>query len=247
VAWSRVAFPSRNADLLCVSLAAGARGISPEARIAPTTRVVGDPEMAHQVQLAVRRDGTLDAVWQDLTPQRALRHAYSTNGATSFSRPVVVADEDSQGPGSPPSLAAAPDGRLLLAWSNAKGVFAASFRAGGWSKPVRVLVPDSNVEFYNPTVAVAEDAAWLLAYRLEAREGRVSVLLQRSDDGGRAWAEHCILATRTLDPKRVRAFMPGHYVGLAAAKGRAYAAYVLPNDGDRGYGRTYELRVSRVE
>jgi hypothetical protein len=48
----------------------------------------------------------------------------------------------------------------------------------------------------------------------------------RSNDNGEHWRENWVLATRERMARR-----PGDYVGLAAARERVYAAYVLPSEG----------------
>jgi hypothetical protein len=53
------------------------------------------------------------------------------------------------------------------------------------------------------------------------------VVLYRSTDA-RSWKEEAVLASRALAEGLPRRFSPGDYVGLAAARGTVYAAYVLP-------------------
>jgi len=244
VGWSRVAFPSMDDELLCASMPPGAARFSSGAQIG-TENPKAATRIDHQVQLAVRHDGTLDAVWRALTPESVLLHACSTDGGKSFSKPTAIGSESLGASGELPSLAAGLNGMLLLAWTNAKGIYVSRYKTGAWSKPIQVFANDVTASHANPALAVAEDALWLLTYRKESKTGQVSVLLHRSSDGGTSWAEHYVIAARTIDPTRLQGFEPGHYVGLAATKERVYAAYVFPSEGRDG--KPWKLQVSRVE
>ena len=198
---------------------------------------VGEPvaskvsmDSIHQVQLAVRPNGTLDAVWRQ-APKHRIVHASSSDGGATFSKVAPIADEEEKGTGELPSLTATAKNALLVAWATRGNVFVAVHSSDKWSaaRPLGGRLPDG-VRLTHPAVAATADALWVMAYLTEPSLARVRVVLYRSADGGTNWEEHATLATR----KRVKGerwMAPGDYVGLAAAKGKVYAAYVLPGEG----------------
>jgi hypothetical protein len=82
----------------------------------------------------------------------------------------------------------------------------------------------------HPAAAATAGSLWVLLYRTETSPSRVSVVLYRSTDEGNSWKEDQVIASRKLAEGPPSAFSPGDYVGLAAANGRMYAAYVLPGE-----------------
>jgi hypothetical protein len=102
-------------------------------------------------QLAVRPDGTLDAVWNGLRGGApVILHASSDNGGRSFSAPEVVTRlrPDASRLGVVTSLAASAHGRLGLCWSqavsadryDARVTCTVTDRRGRW-RPGREILP----------------------------------------------------------------------------------------------------------
>jgi hypothetical protein len=231
VAWSRIDEDQNHCDLRCAALPPGARQFAPSVPLGEPVNLKGTVGAGHHVQLAVRPDGALDAVWR-VAPSNRLVHAFSKDGARTFSEPVAISDEENTGVGQLPSLTATADGDLLVAWVHRGNVFCSVLASGRWCAPRRVdgQMP-RGVGLSHPAVAATADTLWILAYRKDKKPDRLSVVLYGSTDRGNKWAEHCILASRELPEGKRREFSPGDYVGMAAAKSYLYAAYVLPGDG----------------
>jgi hypothetical protein len=238
-AWDRQNFDTKRCELWCAALPPGAQGFRPQVGL-------GEPPdlksgFSHHVQLAVHPDGTLHAVWRADRTDR-LVHAFSKDGARSFSKPRPIAPDPESGTGQFPSLTVTPGGNLLAAWTNPGGVFCSVLASGRWStpRPVAGELPDG-VRLSRPAVAATEKALWVLTFRTEEKPGRMSFVLYRSDDRGGKWEQDRVLATREVSDREARGFSPGDYVGLAAAKDRLYAAYVLPGEKQEGARRTLYL------
>lgn len=200
-----------------------------------STALKQSPDPVHQVQLAVRADGTLDAVWRAAEANRIV-HASSRDGGATFSKPEPISADRERGAGQFPSLTGAADGRLLAAWGHRGEVFSAVWSSGKWSaaQPLAKKLPDGD-RLTHPAVAATASALWVLAYRHERTPARVRVVLYRSTDHGAGWEEYSTLATR--EPTGGKGVMsPGDYIGLTAAGNRVYAAYVLPGEGGDGPG-----------
>jgi hypothetical protein len=234
VAWSRLDEDQKHCDLRCAALPPGAKQFTPSVRLGEPLDLKSVSDLIHHVQLTVRPDGTLDAVWR-FAPTNRLVHASSQDGSKTFSKPLPISDNEKTGLGQLPSLTATPDGNLLVAWGNQGDVLCSVLASGRWSAPDPVAgnLPEG-VRLSHPAVAATADALWVLAYRRENKPERVSVVLYRSTDLGKKWEEHCILASRDLSDGKARKFSPGDYVGLAAAKSCVYAAYVLPGEESEG-------------
>jgi len=220
------------------------RTFEPEVRVAD----------AFSGQIAVRRDGTVDAIFAPRAGG-SLLHAASVDGGRTFSvADTVVAP--AVGPDAAigafsldvPHLLAHGDS-LLVCWSEARQADTTRYavRCAGspdgarWDSPAPVVVdlpPDQSLGF--PTTAASSSGLWLLAYHGDSTATRV--VLFRSVDGGRRWTEFRELARRNLGIDRFclaaggpcrraevgTAFFPGDYFGLDASGDRLVAAYVLP-------------------
>jgi hypothetical protein len=125
-------------------------------------------------QLAVRPDGTIDAVWNGLREGVPyILHAVSTDGGRSFSAAerVVRPDPTVSRRGIVPTLAVSPKGRLGLCW--AQSVAADQYdprvrcvvadRHGGWRGPRRLL-PDNRDRQYLPAATFQGERLWVAAY-----------------------------------------------------------------------------------
>ena len=224
---------SKHRDLRCAALRPGAREFTPSVRL-------GKPILSggHHVQLVVCADGTVHAVWR-VMPSSRLVHAYSKDGAATFSEPLPIASEKS-GVGHFPSMTVTPNGGLLVAWVNEENVLFSVHESGRWSEPRPVDEAwAERGRLSHPALAATVDALWMLVYRRERNE--VQVVLYRSADCGKEWHGHCILASRRFVADE---FRPGDYVGLAGAKDRVCAAYVLPVQFQWGGGDGTRLHVS---
>ncbi|HEY7329794.1 MAG TPA: sialidase family protein [Gemmataceae bacterium] len=230
VAWSRLDEEQQRWELLCAALPLGAKQFTASVRLGEPLDLKSGIDHVHQVQLAVRPDGTLDAVWR-MSPTNQLVHASSQDGAKTFSKPMPISDADDGVQGRSPSLTATPDGNLFVAWVNKGRVCYSVFVSGRWLPPQRVADdPSEGSRLSHPAAAATRDALWMLVYRRENDPARVQVVLYRSPDRGKSWKEHRIIARREFRDGRASRFSPGDYIGLAAAKGRVYAAYILPGD-----------------
>jgi hypothetical protein len=235
VAWSRLDEEKKQWELRCAALPPGGKMFAGGVTLGEPTELKHSRGAVHQVQLAVRADGTLDAVWRTAEMSRIV-HASSRDGGATFSRPEPISTDDKQGGGQFPSLVATADGRLLAAWRHQGQVFLAVQSSGRWSA-VRDLageLPDGD-QLSHPAVAATADALWVLALRREKVPGRARVVLYRSTDHGDKWEEHSTLAARELTGGK-RVISPGDYIGLTAARNQVYAAYVLPGQGKDGPG-----------
>ena len=115
-----------------------------------------------------------------------------------------------------------------------------------------------------PALASTDDAAWLVAYRTDAHRTRVVLYRASVDDhvfrpervlAARAFGvEHfcpgwldCFPEEGEASKPKSEQFYPGDYIGLAGAKGRVVAAYVLPREGGRHLSKPAALYVSIVD
>ena len=245
VGWSRINEDTKQIELLCAALPVGSKAFTAGVMLAEPIPLKNLQNAIHHVQLTVRPDGTLDAVWRRSDQADRVVHASSEDGGSTFSKPEPISTDEKTGVGQFPSLTATAEGRLLAAWSN-KGDVSVSVRsAGKWSpsEPLAGERPDG-VRLTHPAVSASANALWALAYRYEKTPARLRVVLHRSTDG-RKWEEYATIATRELaEGKRVQS--PGDYTGLAAAKNHVYAAYVLPGDGKDGPGPRLYVSVLDV-
>jgi hypothetical protein len=243
VAWSRLDEERKRWELRCAALPPGGREFGASVQLGEPSGFELGPDHCHHVQLAVRPDGTLDAVWRT-PPLERLVHASSSDGGKTFTRPAALSDDEKAGAGRFPSLTATPEGTLFVAWARSGGVYCSELVRGRWSAPGPVAAGSAKgVRLTHPEAAATAGARWVLAYRW--LDERVLVTLNRSTDQRKSWEEYAVLASRTLPPRPARSLSPGDYVGLAAVKDVVYAAYVLPGEGREGPGR--RLYVSAVE
>jgi hypothetical protein len=241
------------ATLLFARSADGGKTYARPIVIAPRAR---RPEALEQYsQVAVRPDGTVDVVWNDLRNGAVvILHAASKDGGVSFDAPERVTTIP---PGRTPvglvsSLAVSQSGKLAVCWSGSirpkrflpRIACSLSDGGGAWSKPV---APFSNSgSQYLPAATFQGERLWVGAYQSSAKTTRV--LLTRSDDG-RTFAEPLLLARRGFGRARVCAPHPpdcgahqsfvGDYIGAVAGPKDVWVDFVLPAHGATSPNRVY--------
>jgi hypothetical protein len=209
--------------------------------VSPRTRM---PDLLeHLSQVAVRPDGTVDVVWNELRNGAfSVVHAASSDGGGSFStaEPVALLPGNTTPVGLVTSLAVSPAGKLAVCWSASilpkaylpRVGCSLSSGDGKWSQPGS---PFAGGRQYLPAAAFQGERLWVAAYRSSATATRV--LLTRSDDG-KTFAEPIVLAERPYGRSVVCAPHPpnctpkqrfvGDYIGAVAAPGKVWVDFVLP-------------------
>ena len=135
------------------------------------------------VQLAVRPDGTVDAVWNGTRAgESVVLHASSTDGGASFSSPRLIAHHDpaASGIGMVLSLAVSARGRLGLCWPQSRPgrIHLPQIRcqetdeAGHWARPELVL-PGIAARQYLPAAAYHGETLWVTSYASDDQTTRV--------------------------------------------------------------------------
>jgi hypothetical protein len=212
-------------------------------------------ELEHYSQVAVRPDGTVDLVWNDVRRDRiVVLHASSRNGGATFGSPELVytLPRSSTAVGLVSSLAVSAAGRLALCWAASirpKAYLprigcALSSGDGTWSQPATPF-PNGGWQ-YLPAASFQGERLWVAAYRSTAETTRV--LLVSSDDG-RTFSHPVTLAARRFGRSRLCAPHPpdcgprqrfiGDYIGAVAAPGKVSVAFVLPAAGVASPNRVF--------
>src|SRR5262249_48317743 len=70
VAWTRIDFDVHVIELWCAALRPGRKQFETSIRLSEPFSLQGIRDGVHQVQLAIRQDGTLDAIWRQLPLRR---------------------------------------------------------------------------------------------------------------------------------------------------------------------------------
>jgi hypothetical protein len=201
--------------------------------------------MEELAQVAVRPDGTVDAVWNAVRDGAPLiLHASSTDGGASFSPPDVVAPLLPEGNrlGIVTSLAVSPAGRLAVCWSQAPSPdhydalvrCTATDGEGAWQPSFAILAGWRGRQ-YLPAAAFQGERLWAAAYVSTGHETRVVSV--PGEAGGAA--EAVVLNGWPVSRRRVCAPHPpdcrddqtfiGDYIGLVATPDRVTAAYIAPS------------------
>jgi hypothetical protein len=190
----------------------------------------------------------------------AMLYARSTDGGATFSEPVVAARHGGSDLIGLPSMAVAPNGELLAAWSETadpleRGVqarhtirFTRSGDGTSWSAP-RPLCDVAPEVSQGMTAVASTDHAWhVLSY--DVGPERSDVRVYRAPHGTSDFAAGQLLATRPFGIDEL--FIHGNYqlrrasdlanvgdyVGLAGCGSRLAAAVVLPAGQDWASTRT---------
>jgi hypothetical protein len=201
--------------------------------------------LAHNSQVAVRPDGTVDVVWNGMWHGRPLiLHTWSTDGGASFSAPetVVPLRPDASLAGVVASLAVSPRGQLAVCWSQARSPdrndprVACTVRArhGGWG-PAQAILPGNRQ--YLPAAAFQGERLWAGAYVSSATSTRLVAVRDEGNHFGQPvtvnrWPvpSERICAPHPPDCLQGQTFI-GDYIGMAAAGRRVMVAYIQPSAG----------------
>jgi hypothetical protein len=221
--------------------------------------MVGPPYrgLVHGVQVSVR-SAAIDLVWaENASGRRVVRHAKSANGGLSFSDPqdAIVRPPTS---GQIRNVSLTTDAEQpALCWTERRtrrpdgtqrvheNLWCSDFGAEGWT-PASPVDSDS-LAFEKLTLgALATNASglWLLAYRSTADSTHVDLLHRRRGTPWRRYARLASRALRAVDYELGGRIAIGDYVGLAAARDRVYAAFVLPESSASPRGALYVSVVS---
>jgi BNR repeat protein len=169
-------------------------------------------------------------------PRSALRFVRSEDSGRTWTEPRTVNDGSEFGSHNFHALTAAPDGSLLATWLDARkgksGVWMSRSSDGGrtWERN-RPIYTDPTCPCCRTSVAVAGDATVYVAWRAILPGDVRDVVVTRSSDGGKTWAE----------PVRVRAddwVYPGcPHAGPSLevdAKGDVHVAWWTGREGEAG-------------
>jgi hypothetical protein len=169
-------------------------------------------------------------------PRSALRFIRSVDSGRTWSEPRTVNDGKEFGSHNFHALTSAPDGSLLATWLDARkgksGVWMSRSIDGGRSwEPNRLIYTDPTCPCCRTSVAVAGDGTMYVAWRAILTGDVRDVVVTRSTDGGRTWAE----------PVRVRSddwIYPGcPHAGPSLevdAKGDVHVAWWTGKEGEAG-------------
>ena len=134
------------------------------------------------VQIAVRPDGTVDAVWNSTADSQAVvLHASSTDGGASFSTPTPIATHNADtSVGMVLSLAVSAEGRLGLCWPRPgpgpadvpQVVCQQTDAAGRWGE-AELLLPGDDARQYLPAATFHGETLWVAAYVSDSTTTRV--------------------------------------------------------------------------
>jgi hypothetical protein len=256
LAWVRIHVDDGRRELLVATSRDGGRSYGRPVVLDSSTEaeLAGMEEL---VQLAVRPDGTLDAVWNGLRGGRpVILHASSVDGGVRFSPAEVSIRLRSNASrlGIVTSLAVSPRGRLGLCWSQARSPekydaqvgCTVTDRRGRWGEKQAIL-PGNRDRQYLPAAAFRGEQLWAAAYVSNTRSTRmVAVAGERGEFGDpitiNRWP---VPAQRICGPhppqcRRGQTFI-GDYIGLVAAGHRMVAAYIAPS---ARAGQTNQVLVS---
>lgn len=194
------------------------------------------------VQIAVRPDGTVDAVWNstgDGAP--VVLHATSTDGGASFSAPTPVArhDPDASGFGMVLTLAVSPQGRLGLCWPQSRPgpaylpqVFCQQTDADGSWDAAQPVLARNDARQYLPAATFHGETLWVATYVSDATTTRVVAVPY----GRRGFDPPATLAEWPVPSDRICAPHPcaegqtfiGDYIGAVATPGQLVVSAIEP-------------------
>jgi hypothetical protein len=226
--------------------------------VAIAPRAQRPEEIEHYSQVAVRPDGTVDVVWNDLwRGEVAVMHSASRDGGVTFSRarPVaVLAGRTALGLTS--SLAVSPSGTLAVCWSGS--IAAQAYRpriacsrsrdGRSWSHPFMPF--GARGDQYLPAAAFQGGRLWIAGYRSTAHSTRV--LLAGGRGLGlprlvtlavRPYGRAALCGPHPPDCEPGQRFV-GDYIGAAGAQHHVWVDFVLPAGGPSSANRVYVARVT---
>jgi hypothetical protein len=237
VLWQEIIFSggSHGGDMLLARSGDGGRSFSPAMNLSRS--VGGDgkgritPEYWHNgsYDLLVGPGGRAWAAWTEY--DGPLWFTSSADGGRSFAPPAQVAGGARRKPTRAPALALAPDGAVLLAWTegdNPQADIHVARAADGRRFKEPVIVARSRGYSDAPQLAVDARGGVHLAYA-EAPAGPFTpqrILHARSADGGRRFG-----APRVLTPDLPAPWRSASHPSLALdAQGRVYVVFELQQD-----------------
>jgi hypothetical protein len=227
--------------------------------VVPRAKKPGQLEQLSQI--AVRPDGTIDLVWDDLRGGApAILHAASQNGGASFGRakPVAVLAKTKSPEGLVTSLAVSASGRLGLCWSasNRRKTYAPQIACSlsddgaTWSRPAMPFAGGGTQ--YLPAAAFEEERLWVAAYTSAHSGTRVQLAGSNARQGfdapivlaTRSYGRSRICAPHPPDCKPPRQRLIGDYIGAVAVPGRMWVDFVLPVGGPGSAQRVFVATVA---
>ena len=205
-------------------------------------RLDGLEELA---QLAVRPDGTVDAVWNAVRHGRpVILHAVSTNGGASFHtrRPIAWLRRAASRSGIVTTLAVSRLGRIGICWSQARSpnrydplvACKITDHDGSWSHARRIRPRDASRE-YLPAAGFQGERLWVAAYVSDATSTRLVAVGARRHGFGRPitvnrWP---VPGSRICGPRVPEcldtATFIGDYIGLVATPRQVVIDYIAPS------------------
>ena len=209
------------------------------------------------VQIAVRPDGTVDAVWNSTADgQPVVLHARSTDGGASFSTPTPIANHNADtSVGMVLSLAVSPQGRLGLCWPRPRPdpadvpqvVCQQTDAAGRWGE-AELLLPGNDARQYLPAATFHGETLWVAAYVSDSTTTRVVAV----PHGQHGFDPPVTLIEWPVPSERICAPHPpdctddqtfiGDYIGAVATPNQLVVSAIEPVV-DGGYNRAVVLRL----
>lgn len=210
IVWQEIVFSggSHGGEIFFSRSTDGGRTFSDPINLSKTTAGAGKGRLTRKywdngsLELAIGPEGQLYAAWTEY--EGALRFTRSRVGGTTFSKPVQVAGSENV-PARAPSLAAAADGTIYLAWTvgedRAANIhFARSHdRGNSFQRPAVILQSKGHADA--PKIA-ADTAGTVHLVYAESPMGpfeRTHIRYASSDDGGRTFNRPRVISRMQAD------------------------------------------------
>ena len=209
------------------------------------------------VQIAVRPDGTVDAVWNsNRDGQPVVLHTSSTDGGATFSTSTPIARHDADTSiGMVLSLAVSPQGRLGLCWPQPRPgpaflpqVLCQQTDAQGRWRDAEALLPGDEDRQYLPAATFRDETLWVATYVSDTTTTRVLAVPygQHGFDPPATLIEWPVPSDRICAPHPPdctdgQTFI-GDYIGAVATPRQVVVAAIEPVV-DGGYNNAVVLRL----